>query len=84
MLHSEGVTLSRWTLVDASERAQTLAGPHIIITALTTDSKIHIKSITPFSHFCCFLSSPSSLVSHKQRLHHDMPLAVHGYIMKMQ
>lgn len=42
-LHSESVTLSKWTLVYACERAQILTRPHIIIITLTADSKIHIN-----------------------------------------
>lgn len=61
-----------------------LTGTHIIIITLTADSKIHIKSKTPFSCFCSFLSSPDTLVSNKWKLHYDMPIAVHGYIIKMQ
>lgn len=49
----------------ACECAQIGMGPRIIIIALTADSKIHTKSITPFSCFCCILSSPDSPVSHK-------------------
>lgn len=68
----------------ACDHAWILTGTHVIIVTLTADSKIHIKSISPFPCFCSFPSSPDSLVSNKQRLRRDMPLAVHGYIIKMQ
>lgn len=63
--HFEWVTFSACALVYVCDRAQILTGTHIIIIILTADSKIHIKSITPFSCFCSFLSSPDSLVSNK-------------------